>query len=323
MSYAAAKLSPDAKEYLTFDPGRPTVPTSVFETTANYFGHTHDKLLQDGHITEPPADIRALGVTVLASNVYGRLVKAIQDASFVPRSNMAILALQAIGGDLANPFFIDEASENDEVAGQYARKTKQSIALAGIVADKANRPLESAHYLSTLTPEIVTHAIRHGLDKALVEIGGLKLEQTEKPVPAHDTLVNADAFSDQDEKLKELAVMTPAAKAALDSFLTPAGTALAEEDLRHLAEDALTRAHLSKEALTRDSISSFDSHPLPSSPFPYVEGAPVDQIFMSTLNPLDWMKMVNSSRSVVDGQLGFALLTDPALREHVLSKLRA
>lgn len=315
MSHAAARLFPDAQEYLTFDPEEPIVPTEFF-INGGYFARTIDRLIQNGHVRYIEKDPREADVAARASEIYGMIVSAVQAASFIPRRNMAPLALQSLQDYLGNALVIDAAGDDDEAAKSFRAKAEQRNVLLKLVK-AGTEDVNPNHYFTTLTPEIVAHAIRYGLDKALVEAGGLTLEKKEEPVPGHDMLVNVHASPDQARRLEELAVMTPAAKAALTGLLSQVGAALAEEDLRNLAEAALVCAQLSGASLMDNSLDFFTSHP-------YNEKDPSaeDRITMSTLNPIDWIEQVISRRSLGDGRLGFGLLTDPLLRQHVLSKIR-
>lgn len=309
MSFAAAKLCPGADKYITFDPQRPVVSTSAFEKV-DYFEHTHEHLVKNG--SDP---VRTRLVASIASGIYGQIVKAIQEVSFVPRRNMASLALNDLQEYLDDSLVFDEASDNDEAMAEYQRKGALRDTLATLGGDPAKYQLTSIRPFSTLTPEIVSHAIRHALEEGLMQAGQFQLEQPESPVPEHNTLVNANTVSES-AKPEDLAVMTPAAREILNRWLPTETVALIEEDLQILRQIALLRSNLSPTALARDAVSIFSSYPVD------LQNLSADKIKMSTLNPFDWIKAIRDSRLLGDGRLGFEILTDATLRQKVLDKIQ-
>lgn len=329
MSYAAAKLSPDAQEYVTFDPTEPTVPTSIFD--CNHFHLTHCRLLKEGHFVG--FEDKAADVIAIVNEIYGRVIRAIQEASFVPRTNMAFLAVDDFKNYLCNTFLIDAMEDDEEVKIKYDELAERARELEKIAANiETPEPLKSAKYFSTLAPEIVAGAIRSGFRKALVEVCNMQLDsesqssmlagrfsRIEAPNSTEVPKAKLSALSDPDEydseEHNELAVMEPAIKDVLADLFTPTGADAVETDLRALAKTAFWRAHLSMVSLARDAAQLFVSHPFSACP-------ESDQITMSTLNPGDFIDAINNGRRLIEGSFCYNLLTDDDVRRHVVSVIQ-
>lgn len=304
MSYAAARLTPTSEEYLTLDPSQPTMKREDF-AQINHMRHV-ERALHD------QMDEQVKTALEIANRIWTQIVQALQDVSFIPRGHFAGLAHNLV----ANWFDLDEHHVPECLKPPHVEEpTSKTMEhrLSRILVAREDQRFKGCNYLTTLTPDIVAITIRYSLEKALKEICKLDIEPTEQPVENYATLV--DPYKREAGcNLRELPVINPSTQGRLDKLLSPTGTKAVEGDLRLLAEAVLVRAHLSKEACSGCAYDVFQKYPMlhPDDPLS-------DQVQMSTLNPLDFVRIL---RSFLSSNIALELALKPDFKQHILARIR-